>query len=80
MSENGNDKLAVLIDADNAQATICSQLLAEVSKFGRTSVKRAYGDWTTTRLKAGNRICTNTPYSQSSNLATQMEKTLLIHH
>mgnify|MGYP005989265023 CR=1 FL=1 len=52
MSENGNDKLAVLIDADNAQATICSQLLAEVSKFGRTSVKRAYGDWTTTRLKS----------------------------
>jgi uncharacterized LabA/DUF88 family protein len=46
-----NDKLAVLIDADNAQASICEELLAEVSKFGVASVKRAYGDWTTTNLK-----------------------------
>ncbi|AXT40458.1 NYN domain-containing protein [Alteromonas sp. BL110] len=51
MSENGNDKLAVLIDADNAQAAICSELLAEVSKFGVANVKRAYGDWTTVSLK-----------------------------
>ena len=51
MSENGSDKLAVLIDADNAQAAICPELLAEVSKFGVASVKRAYGDWTTTNLK-----------------------------
>lgn len=50
MSEN--DKLAVLIDADNAQATICEELLAEISKFGVASVKRAYGDWTTTNLKS----------------------------
>lgn len=51
MSENENKKLAVLIDADNAQASICSELLAEVAKFGIASVKRAYGDWTTPRLK-----------------------------
>lgn len=51
MADNGNSKLAVLIDADNAQASICSELLAEVSKFGVASVKRAYGDWTTTNLK-----------------------------
>ncbi|QYO71352.1 NYN domain-containing protein [Vibrio cholerae] len=52
MAENGNDKLAVLIDADNAQASVCSELLAEVSKFGVASVKRAYGDWTTSNLKS----------------------------
>jgi len=46
-----NDKLAVLIDADNAQATIIHELLAEVSRYGTASVKRAYGDWTTTNLK-----------------------------
>lgn len=46
-----NDKLAVLIDADNAQASICEELLAEISKYGVASVKRAYGDWTTTNLK-----------------------------
>ncbi len=51
MPENENMKLAVLIDADNAQAAICSELLAEIAKFGIASVKRAYGDWTTTHLK-----------------------------
>jgi len=44
-------KLAVLIDADNAQALVVEELLAEVAKFGVASIKRAYGDWTTTNLK-----------------------------
>ena len=39
-----NDKLAVLIDADNAQASLIHELLAEVSCYGTASVKRAYGD------------------------------------
>ncbi|MDX8388772.1 MAG: NYN domain-containing protein [Ghiorsea sp.] len=51
MAEIENKKLAVLIDADNAQASICPELLAEIAKFGIASVKRAYGDWTTTNLK-----------------------------
>jgi uncharacterized LabA/DUF88 family protein len=51
MSSPNNDKLAVLIDADNAQASIIHDLLAEVSRYGVASVKRAYGDWTTTNLK-----------------------------
>ncbi len=51
MAEIDNKKLAVLIDADNAQAAICAELLAEIAKFGVASVKRAYGDWTTTNLK-----------------------------
>ena len=46
-----NQKLAVLIDADNAQSSIIQELLAEVSRHGVASVKRAYGDWTTTNLK-----------------------------
>lgn len=46
-----NAKLAVLIDADNAQASIIKELLEEVSTYGTASVKRAYGDWTTTNLK-----------------------------
>ena len=51
MIDNENQKLAVLIDADNAQAAICSELLAEIAKFGTASIKRAYGDWITTNLK-----------------------------
>lgn len=42
--------LAVLIDADNAQASIIEALLEEVAKLGVASVKRIYGDWTTPNL------------------------------
>ncbi len=51
MPDNKSMKLAVLIDADNAQASVVEELLAEVAKFGVASIKRAYGDWTTTNLK-----------------------------
>jgi len=47
---NGNAHLAVLIDADNADASIIGPLLAEISKYGTASVKRIYGDWTTPQL------------------------------
>jgi hypothetical protein len=41
-----NNRLAVLIDADNAQPSVIEGLLAEVAKLGVASVKRIYGDWT----------------------------------
>jgi len=44
-------KLAVLIDADNAQPSIIEGLLAEIAKYGTANVKRIYGDWTGSRLK-----------------------------
>ena len=51
MSSSPNDNLAVLIDADNAQASPIHELLEEVSRYGTASVKRAYGDWSTPQLK-----------------------------
>jgi len=45
------DKLAVLIDADNAQPSIVDSLLAEIANYGIASVKRIYGDWTAPGLK-----------------------------
>ena len=44
-------RLAVLIDADNAQPSITDGLLAEVAKYGTAHVKRAYGDWTAPNLR-----------------------------
>jgi len=43
-------RLAVLIDADNATASVAKELLEEVAKYGTATVKRAYGDWTTQNL------------------------------
>jgi uncharacterized LabA/DUF88 family protein len=45
-------KLAVLIDADNTQPAIIEGLLDEVAKYGVASVKRIYGDWTSTNLRS----------------------------
>jgi len=45
------DKLAVLIDADNAQPGIVDGLLAEIANYGTANVKRIYGDWTAPSLK-----------------------------
>ncbi len=50
MSALDNPKLAVLIDADNASASLVKELLEEVAKFGTATVKRAYGDWTGQQL------------------------------
>ncbi|HET7301496.1 MAG TPA: NYN domain-containing protein [Oleiagrimonas sp.] len=52
MANEPTAKLAVLIDADNAQPSLAEGLLAEVAKYGTAHVKRAYGDWTGTHLKS----------------------------
>ena len=43
-------RLAVLIDADNAQPAVIEGLLGEIAKYGVASVKRIYGDFTSTRM------------------------------
>jgi uncharacterized LabA/DUF88 family protein len=49
--DNEQQRLAVLIDADNTPPAILEGLLAEIAKYGIASVKRIYGDWTTPELK-----------------------------
>lgn len=44
--------LAVLIDADNASASVIAAVLSEVASYGTASVKRIYGDWTKPNLGA----------------------------
>ncbi|WP_020585437.1 NYN domain-containing protein [Desulfobacter curvatus] len=44
-------KIAVLIDADNAQHTKMKAILDEISAHGHVLIKRAYGDWSTEHLK-----------------------------
>lgn len=51
MTNGTAQKLAVLIDADNAQPSIVEGLLAEIAKYGTANVKRSYGDWTGSGLK-----------------------------
>lgn len=50
MADFNSDRLAVLIDADNAQPSVAAELMAEISRYGTATVRRAYGDWTTPNL------------------------------
>ncbi|MCW2850184.1 MAG: hypothetical protein JWR90_4158 [Marmoricola sp.] len=45
-----NSRLAVLIDADNISAKVAKDVFEELAGYGNLTVKRAYGDWTTTQL------------------------------
>jgi uncharacterized LabA/DUF88 family protein len=55
-SETDQDRLAVLIDADNAHAGSIDALLAEIARFGVASVKRIYGDWTQPQLGSWKKV------------------------
>jgi len=50
MATPDTSNLAVLIDADNAQASAVAEILGEAARYGTATVRRAYGDWTTQNL------------------------------
>jgi uncharacterized LabA/DUF88 family protein len=45
-------RFAVLIDADNTSPQIAEGLFEEVAKFGEASVRRIYGDFSSSRLRS----------------------------
>lgn len=45
-------RLAVLIDADNADASLVEPLLKETANYGTAYLKRIYGDWTRPHLSS----------------------------
>ena len=50
MTATDATRLAVLIDSDNTTASLATELLEEIAKYGTPTIKRAYGDWTTQQL------------------------------
>jgi len=50
MANEHSQKLALLIDGDNASPRIIDGLLSEIANYGTASVKRIYGDWTKPNL------------------------------
>lgn len=46
-----NRKLAVLVDGDNAQPSLIDKILTECGKYGNITIRRVYGDWTTSQMK-----------------------------
>ncbi len=44
-------KIALLIDADNVSAKYLDNIFTELSKYGKVTIRRMYGDWSEKRLK-----------------------------
>ncbi|MDR2036619.1 MAG: NYN domain-containing protein [Bacteroidales bacterium] len=42
--------IAVLIDGDNSQPKLFQAILEEVSKYGKATIRRIYGDWTSNQM------------------------------
>lgn len=45
-----NHNIALLIDGDNAQSKYLQDIIDETSTHGRITIKRIYGDWTSSRM------------------------------
>lgn len=52
MSDDNKMRFALLIDGDNAQASLLPEMLTEVSKYGTAIIRRIYGDWTEPQMKS----------------------------
>lgn len=44
--------LALLIDSDNIAPTYIENILGELAKYGKVTIRRMYGDWSQDRLKS----------------------------
>ena len=46
------NRIALLVDGDNAQPRLLNLVLEEASKYGKVTIRRVYGDWTTTHMNS----------------------------
>ncbi len=46
------ERIAMLIDGDNAEPSIIGEMIAEAGKYGLVTIRRIYGDWTTSSMKS----------------------------
>jgi len=51
ITENNTQKLALLIDADNISSHLIGEIISETGKYGKVTVRRAYGDFSSENLK-----------------------------
>lgn len=50
--ENKSNKIALLVDGDNSRPKLLNLVLEEASKYGKVTVRRVYGDWTTPHMNS----------------------------
>lgn len=56
-------KIAILVDGDNAQPKLFKSIVDEVSKYGKVTVRRIYGDWTDNKMNGWKQIINDTSFT-----------------
>jgi uncharacterized LabA/DUF88 family protein len=90
MPEDRSDRLAVLIDADNASSQIADGLFEEIAKIGEASVRRIYGNFASQRMKGWSDVLSKhaiiphqqfayTPGKNASDIALVIDAMDLLH-
>lgn len=74
IAKSDDPRLAVLIDADNVPSQIATRLFEEIDKIGQTAVRRIYGDFSGTQLKAWAEIIPAHAVKAHQNFASTSHK------
>ena len=69
-----NRRLALLIDGDNAQASLLPQMLSAVSKHGTITIERVYGDWSEESMKSWKEVASNYKLDAEQKFRTSHDK------
>ena len=72
VSARADRLLALLVDGDNATASLIGEILEEASKYGTLIIRRVYGDWTSPSLQSWRAVLQDhalDPEQQFSNVA-----------
>ena len=65
-------KLALLIDADNISPIYMNIMLSEAKNYGTVSVRRIYGDWTSSGKNSWKSVMLDNSLTPYSNTAIPM--------
>lgn len=75
--EKHNNNIAILVDGDNAQPKLLENILEEVSKYGKVTIRRIYGDWTAPQMNSWKALLNDLSFSpiQKFNYTTGKNST-----
>ncbi len=75
--EKHNNNIAILVDGDNAQPKLLENILEEVSKYGKVTIRRIYGDWTAPQMNSWKSLLNDLSFSpiQKFNYTTGKNST-----
>lgn len=62
-------KIAILVDGDNAQPKLLKLIIDEVAKYGKATIRRIYGDWTSPQMNGWKAELNETSFSPIQKFA-----------